>query len=252
MRAPSSSSSSTSWPGGRLHLDLVAPGGVAIDPGVDHQLVEPDGRRCDGSGPPVVAARAERRRLPAAVALPPPPHPRTEPVVTVGDELGRHRHPLARPRPWPGTRPGCGGGRRRSRSAAAQDQAYEPRHPHRTPAVRGVVRPREHDDGRRLWAGGDHRDGEGGAGRGQDADVPRHLSPGVYFEELSRTIGLLTDRRSTDASRGGTGSSGAARWKGATFDRCPDRVRGGGTVGRTGALLNWNQFEAPFGGLMDG
>ena len=31
--------------GGRLHLDLVAPGGVAIGPRVDHQLVQPDGSR---------------------------------------------------------------------------------------------------------------------------------------------------------------------------------------------------------------
>ena len=107
-------------PGGRLHLDLVAPGGVAIDPGVDHQLVQPDGRRCDRSGPSVVAARA--------AAVPTPSCGRPCAATGPAHRAGRGRRPPAgptpapahRPRPWPGSRRGCGGGRRRSRSASAR------------------------------------------------------------------------------------------------------------------------------------
>ena len=82
---------------------------IAIDPGVDHQLVEPDGRRCDRSGPPVVAPGPSGADSHLRSPLRPPPHPRAEPVVTVGDQLGRHRHVLAHPRPWPGSRMGCAG-----------------------------------------------------------------------------------------------------------------------------------------------
>ena len=52
--------------GGRLHLDLVAPGGVAVGPRVDHQLVEPDGRRDDRARPPVVVARVAAAPTPSA------------------------------------------------------------------------------------------------------------------------------------------------------------------------------------------
>ena len=107
-------------PGGRLHLDLVAPGGVAIGPRVDHQLVEPDGRRRDRTRPPVVVARA--------AAAPTPSCGRPCAATAPGHRAGRGRRPPAgptpapahRPRPWPGSRRGCGGGRRRSRSASAR------------------------------------------------------------------------------------------------------------------------------------
>ena len=44
-------------PGRRLHLDLVAPGGVAVGPRVDHQLVQPD-------RPPVRSSPPTGRRRP--------------------------------------------------------------------------------------------------------------------------------------------------------------------------------------------
>ena len=80
----------------------------------------------DRAGPPVVAPGSQRRRLPRAVALAAPPHPGAEAVVPVGDELGRHRHPL--PTHRLGREPGGGAGmhvvdhdRRQHRR-----QAYEP------------------------------------------------------------------------------------------------------------------------------
>ena len=66
-RAPSSSSSSTSSPAAALISIVVAPGGEAVAPGLDHELVAADVGRAHLALPPVVHDRPQRGARPLAL-----------------------------------------------------------------------------------------------------------------------------------------------------------------------------------------
>ena len=176
------------------------------------------------------------------------PSAATEPARRAGRDRRRSAGPTparaAHPPPWPGSRMGCVGARRRSRSAAAQDQAYEPR-PSAPPTRRPPTEPAGETHQNRWtspagsWGAGERRReahstrvGQGEA-RCDRADLP--VARGVLRGAQPRPPRAAADRRSTDRAHGRTGSSGAVAVEGRTFHRGPDRLRGAGTLRRAGA-----------------
>ena len=91
-RAPSSSSTSMSWPAPLLDEDVVPPGGEAVGPRLDAQLVAAEGGRLDGGRPPVVAERRPWART--ATSTRPPA------ATAPGRPGGRGRRGRCRPRRW--------------------------------------------------------------------------------------------------------------------------------------------------------
>ena len=98
--------------GAELDGDLVPPGGQAVGPPLDDELVGADLGRLEDRLEAVVAQGLHGRRRPFALGAvaAPPADPGGQDVVPVAEDVGSDAAPAARPPPWPDTRWGSTGG----------------------------------------------------------------------------------------------------------------------------------------------